>query len=132
MQIVERAHRCYREQRWEDLRSCFHAAAMLHTLVWPSGVLGRDDFVDAVMRAASTVRFHLTPQRLELLADEAVIVDVSVRLPSGRGWIHTSATEVYTLVDGLIFRTDFFGSRHAAVACFERHGATLGLAAAAG
>src|SRR5690348_3420020 len=112
----------YRRGDWEPLRGSYHDDALLCTLSTGAVPVGAEETIELLQQHERTL-FELS-EELEFVRfdDNACVVEGRARYPlEGGGFADSHIFWLFTLTDGLLYRSAFFRSRSEAYRAYSEH-----------
>ena len=128
MEVVTELCRLWARSRYDEIRSTYHPDARLITVAGGSDPLGPHETHAALMAALRKASYR-PPETVEAVAiDEiAALGAANIRYPVEHGHAVARRVWLFTVKDGLLFRSMPMHSEAEARDRYHRHGTTLGL-----
>src|SRR5262249_11370976 len=114
-------------QDWDGVRRLFHPDARLVTIGGGPEPKGPDETLEIIRAAAAHPRYRAHISQERALDADAVLVHGSLRYgtPEG-GFGERTSVWLYTVKDGLLYRSRYFSQESEAVATYRETGLSLG------
>jgi ketosteroid isomerase-like protein len=127
-ELVRQANAAYKVADWHALRLLYHPdCRIVSVAAGADAVLTRDELMAVLAEAATDTIYDVSFSRAETLGDDALVIVGRVRHRLGRGFADSAWHWLWTLRDGVIYRSVAYPSLDGARAAYETLGDALGL-----
>jgi ketosteroid isomerase-like protein len=127
LSLVQAVFDAFDRSDWATLRDLYHEDARLRTVAAHGRIVGPDELM-SVFEGLEQTAYHIGEATIEAIDDDAVVVSAHLRYPLEQSGIgYASKSWLLTFKDGLVYRTDAYGSMEKARLAYRQHGVELGI-----